>query len=65
MRIGFLTATAWLDDDGYHVWQRHDCRSEPSESMLPWPTWNAKGKAVEPSLMCDSCGLHVFLTLGS
>ncbi len=63
MNLGFLDATARLDDDGYHVIQSHICKDIISESMLPWPTWQVEGKKVFPSLLCDRCGLHVTLEL--
>lgn len=64
--IGFLTAAAWLDMDGYHVWQAHDCVGGRSRSMLPWPTWiKTQNGSVWPSVTCHACGLHVFLALGS
>lgn len=63
-RIGFLTARAWRDEDGYHVWQAHDCKGgQRSVSKLPWPQWKADGERVQPSVICGLCGLHATLTL--
>lgn len=65
-RLGFLTLRCWLDADGRHIWQRHDCVDGPSESMLP-DTWRVIGtnypKDVHPSIICTACGLHAFGTV--
>jgi hypothetical protein len=58
----FLSLRCWLDEDGIHVWQAHDCNEgHRSVGMLPHPTWQAiDGGRVEPSIDCDGCGLHTF-----
>lgn len=57
-------ARVWLDDDGKHVWQGHDCEDgERVTSILPWPTWHVVGQKVEPSIHCLRCGLHGFFDL--
>ena len=61
--LGFLTLNCWLDSDGVHVWQRHDCDKGESKSMLPHPKWRADGKKVWPSIMCGECGPHAFGTI--
>lgn len=62
--LGFLTARAWLDADGRHVWLRHDCTHVREQTMLPWPTWRADGFGrVVPSVSCDFCGLHAILVI--
>lgn len=53
----------WLDDDGEHVWQAHNCVSARTYSMLPLGTapdrWHAKPDgAVVPSIKCATCGMH-------
>ena len=63
-RVGWLTARAWLDTDGEHVWIRHDCTSGVVDVMLPHPTWRAANGRVEPSVHCRDCGLHVSLEVG-
>lgn len=59
----WLSARAWLDSDSQHVVVAHDCRLERRTSMLPWPTWQANGSKVTPSVSCDDCGLHTFVTI--
>jgi hypothetical protein len=54
----FLDARCWLDDDGRHVWVWHWCRTREIATMLPWPTWQAVGGRVEPSISCLDCDLH-------
>lgn len=63
-RLSWLTARAWLDEDGEHVWLRHECSNGWDESMLPHPTWQASedGRTVEPSIDCG-CGMHTFMLL--
>lgn len=60
----FMTARAWLDNDGQHVWMAHDCTTERVVTMLPWPVWHSTGLAVEPSFSCDTCGIHTHVELG-
>lgn len=62
-RLGFLTARAWLDNDGRHVWIAHDCTEGRVTTMLPWPNWHSTGLHVEPSIVCEACGLHVVARL--
>lgn len=60
MGIRDVIARVWLDDDGKHVWLRHDCdRGGPQDTMLPWPKWQAVSGKVEPSIVCSDCGLHL------
>jgi hypothetical protein len=56
--LGFLTARAWLDEDGQHIWLAHDHKGYRDRSMLLYPDWQAVDGKVEPSVVCD-CGLHV------
>lgn len=58
----FLSLRCWMDPDGLHVWQAHDCAGgERSVGMLPWPVWQRiDANRVEPSISCDGCGLHTF-----
>ncbi len=59
-RLAFLTASAWIDVDGRHVWLSHDCADGRSTSMLP-TTWKANESGrVEPSIDCRDCGAHFF-----
>lgn len=59
LRPGFwLTGTAWLDNDGRHIWFAHDCTTERVATMLPWPVWHSDGHNVVPSISCEACGLH-------
>jgi hypothetical protein len=63
-RLGFLSADAWLDSDGYHVWCAHDCAGVRVVSMLPWPTWQSNvERKVCPSFFCEDCGTHVSLEI--
>ena len=62
-RLAFLTARAWLDEDGDHVWTSHDCNGAEVVTMLPWPTWHAKDGRVHPSVSCDTCGAHYMATI--
>lgn len=55
----FIDAVCWLDDDGQHVWVRHQCGPRVNTTMLPWPTWQANGENVTPSIVCLDCDLHV------
>jgi hypothetical protein len=55
-------ATWWLDEDGKHVWQSHDCVKGRVTSMLPWSKWSMKDGTVTPSVVCELCGMHVILT---
>ena len=59
-----ISCRTWLDDDKTHVWVGHSCENGRTITMLPWPTWHARGKKVEPSISC-TCGLHAFMTIGS
>ena len=63
--LEFLHAKAWLDEDGEHVWQSHNCEDEAVESMLPHPQWHASkdGTKVEPSIHCLRCGMHAILDI--
>lgn len=56
----FIDAHAWLDEDGQHVWLRHQCKPKPrvNTTMLPWPDWQTVGDHVEPSIICMECDLH-------
>lgn len=69
--VGFLSLICWLDDDGRHVWQQHDCNGTTVRSMLP-TTWQAgrstdpthnRAENVTPSIHCTACGLHAFGTI--
>lgn len=56
----FIDARFWLDDDGKHVWVRHQCGPRENTTMLPWPKWQATAAGrVEPSVICQDCDLHV------
>jgi hypothetical protein len=58
--LAFLTARAWLDEDGRHVWLEHDCGDERARTMLP-STWQADAEGhVSPSIDCRACGAHFF-----
>lgn len=60
----FLSLRCWLDGDGLHVWQAHDCTDGRSVGMLPYPTWQAvEGNRVAPSIDCAGCGLHTHGTI--
>lgn len=61
----FITARAWLDDDGQHVVAAHDCTAERIVHLLPWPTWQVVGQDVTPSYSCGACGIHAFLTINA
>lgn len=64
-RLAFLTARAWLDEDGKHVWAAHDCTNGRVTAMLPYPPWGvADDRRVEPSFHCHECDTHVFLEIG-
>jgi hypothetical protein len=54
----------WLDDDGQHVWLRHRCLNQVDTSMLRYPAWRAVNGQVQPSIVCNDCGLHVFTAIG-
>lgn len=58
---------SWMDEDGVHVWVRHECLDGVEEFMLPNPPWRSIGlsPAVEPSFSCTACGDHEFLWLDS
>lgn len=64
-RLAWLTADAWLDEDGRHVWLAHDCSKGREETMLPYPTWHAEGGKVQPSVNCGACGMHTFVPLSA
>lgn len=63
-RVGFLWARCWLDADGRHVWLYHRCADGEQVTMLPWPTWQAVGEDVQPSIACGACELHFFAKIG-
>lgn len=65
MNVRFLTAKAWLDADGEHVWFKHECLEGFDTSMLPHPQWHAnkEGTKVEPSVDCRKCGCHTVVDL--
>lgn len=63
-RLGFLTANAWPDGDGKHVWVAHDCVNGRDISMLPYPQWRIGDGKVEPSFSHDVCGIHAFIDFG-
>lgn len=54
----FLSARAWMDEDGQHVVLAHDCVEHRDVHILPWPTWQNVEGMVDPSYDCDACGLH-------
>lgn len=56
-------ASAWLDEDGKHVWFFHKCIKGPETSMLPYPTWRAVDGHVEPSIVCNECRFHEIVPL--
>lgn len=61
MSLSFLSLRCWLDADGKHVWQSHECKDGKTvESVLPNPPWHILGKKVEPSINCSVCDLHAF-----
>lgn len=56
---------AWMDEDGRHVWFRHDCvrpsgERHPVDAMLPHSQWRAENGVVTPSIVCTQtgCGFH-------
>jgi hypothetical protein len=56
-----------LDDDGLHVWFKHQCGSGTSTTMLPRPPWFVLSPlplTVAPSVHCKRCGTHGFITDG-
>lgn len=59
-----LPGEAWLDEDGRHVWFRHDCiiddKRQSIDWMLPWPNWKEADRYVQPSIQCTvpGCGFH-------
>ena len=53
------SGTAWIDDDGVHVWLQHFCVDGDERMMLPL-TWRAIGNRVETSVNCQLCGYHSF-----
>lgn len=59
-KAGASTARFWLDEDGYHVWQAHNCAAgQRLVTMLPWPTWQVvRHGEIAPSISCDGCGFH-------
>lgn len=58
VNVKWLSGLAWLDDDGRHIWFRHDCVEGTVTTMLP-DTWRVDEKGyVRPSVQCDACGLH-------
>ncbi len=66
--VRFLRARGWLDADGKHVWQSHECVEGRVTSMLPWPIWKQRAddpRYAEPSVACSKCGLHTFLLIES
>lgn len=63
-RLGFLTANAWPDEDGVHVWVAHDCVAGRDVSMLPNFAWRPGDGQAEPSFSCDACGIHCFVPYG-
>ncbi len=59
----------WLDPDGRHVWQEHECLyGTISRSILPNSKWSPEGGwavydgrvgvAVVPSIDCHACWKH-------
>lgn len=64
MNVKWLSASAWLDSDGRHVWLFHRCvDQEPQETMLPFPTWRVENRHVIPSVFCEACGMHATLEI--
>lgn len=65
MSTRWVTARAWLDDDGYHIWMAHDCFRGREAFMLPYPTWkmNEDGKTASPSFHCTLCNCHTTGTI--
>lgn len=62
-----------LDEDGTHVHVTHQCTRPadwpPVEATLPqgpagWTTVSTDPLTVTPSIQCDACGLHGFITDG-
>lgn len=64
----------WLDKDGAHLWWVHDC-STPAQTFNAWHTklpldpahWHlvkADPLTITPSILCDWCKIHGFITDG-
>lgn len=55
-----LPGIAWLDEDGHHIWFRHQCTNGETTNMLPWPHWHNVEGVVHPSISCTitGCGFH-------
>lgn len=63
---GSYDSTAVLDDTGHVVWT-HLCRGEQVEATLPNTGWRVvqhEPLTVEPSVACDRCGWHGWITDG-
>lgn len=54
----WLSARAWVDEDGRHVVVAHDCATERRVHTMRWPTWQAVNSQVDPSYDCGDCGFH-------
>lgn len=66
----FLSARAWVDEDGKHAIVAHDCRDGRDVHILRWPTWqvvegSVYPQEVSPSFDCAECGLHTFLPINA
>lgn len=70
-RVTAEVPTFELDEDGRHVHVTHQCTRPaswpPVEGTLPigpdgWTTVSTDPITVMPSIQCDDCGLHGFIT---
>ena len=66
-RLSWLTAKAWPDADGVHVWLRHECDERGVvETMLPniWRRGTEEQRdTLTPSVICSACEMHTFVPI--
>lgn len=70
------TPTFRLDDDGRHVWWHHHCLYVginddgtvsgllPLDAERGWQVQSLDPLTVTPSILCQTCGTHGFITAG-
>ena len=51
-----------LLDDGHVEWT-HNCNGEETVAILPMPPWSVVGDRVEPSVHCDNCRIHGWVSV--
>jgi hypothetical protein len=67
--------TFWLDEDGRHVWWKHDCNAPwastpgfemriPINDIVGWTVQSTDPITLSPSLLCSACGEHGFIRDG-